>query len=838
MPTTPSLLITVNAYSSGTVPALDSTNLTFDTQGGNNGYTQGSTNNPDPGNYSAGTQFYSEKYYTPNVPTVPGIYSAATGVAPVISIRQTGETGRRANRHCRVEYKKSFLQYFSISQQRWIKVGEDYLQPFAARESAALGGTAPADAFALPNGDISIRSGSNARLVAGTTGPETVGGGGPDSAQLVGYRMQTVIVRQYMEWADVECVLVSTPMRAVGPGSEKTEGTCAYVANLDIQAFVDSSAGNFLGNSPGRTKPVTAAWQNFYGFIGPIARIATNPPLGSTANPFPVEVNISGATSLADVRASIKTAITANPTGPLNLLLVPFNKSITDTGSTQLDSTDGFTGTRAINLDFNEMTVSAAQTFDTPASRLPIFVETLPAKGAAAPAPGTNFKVVIRDTRWQSASTGEKALLGVTATTLYCMMRLGWQQIKTTLINPVRAGGITTWEVPTALSDFMRSIWPFATQQEYVFEATQIYSSFALWPLYAESPGSDVPALTLFECKQITVQGLTIRDRALGTKQWALDQANDGLNQNAVFFAGRWLPTSGIRVRRSDGVKVLNNNFVSLEGEGCTFDVSSLNYEASRNVFQNTGGNGLAKGVMYTSLDFLPIPYGVNGVFSKNAFYKTAQQSIGGSPIFATSGCVNLAITNNVIKDCPYSGISIGYPFSVRGASASPQYFQNQLMNVDINGNLLDTTMQSSFDGGTIYVKGPMVGGQIRNNTLRVYGPNNLNSAGTTDNYYGAPIGVGPGLANYPAPCPAIYFDNGAFGWVASGNQIGAIKYSYQTKLFLQSGNAESGADPTLTAGEVATASPAYTAGPTTPPLKANGIIDRRAWFIALGVAP
>jgi hypothetical protein len=838
MPTTPSLLVTVNAYAAGTVPPLDTTNLTFDTQGGNNGYTQGSSNSPEPGNYSAGTQYYNEKYYTPNAPTLPGGYSTALGVAPVLSIRQTGESGRRANRHCRVEYKKTFVQYFSISQQRWIKVSEDYLQPLAARESAALGGTTAADAFALPSGDYSVRSGSNARLVAGTSGPETVGGGGPDAAQTVGYRVQSVIARLYMVWADAECVLVSTPMRAVGPGSEKTEGTCAYVASLDIQAFADNSSGAFVGNTPGRTKPVTSAWQNFYCFIGPIARITSNPPFGTTLNPYPYSVNVANAFTLADVRTAIKAAITANPTGTLNLLLSPQGKAITDTASTTLDTTDGITGTRAITVDFNDMVVSSGQNFDVPALRLPIFVETIPAKGAAAPAVGTNFKVTIRDTRWQSASTGEKALLGATATTLFCTMRLGWQQIKTTLINPVRAGGVTTWEVPTAMSDFLRGIWPFATQQEYVFEATTLYSSWALWPLFAESVGSDTPALTIFECKQLIVQNLTVRDRSLATKQWALDQANDGLNQNAVFFVGRWLPTSGIRIRRSDGVKVLNCSFANLEGEGCTVDVSSLNYEVSLNTFQNIGGNALAKGVMYTSSDFLPTPYGVNGTFSKNAFYRTCQNSISGSPIFATSGCVNLAITRNVIKDCPYSGISIGYPFSVRGAGVSPQYFQDQLKNVDINSNLIDTTMQANVDGGGIYVKGPMVGGQIRNNTIRTVGPNNLNTGGTTNNYYGAPIGVGAGLADYPAPVAHIYYDNGAFGYVASGNQLGPVKYSYQPKLFLQSGTTESGADPALTAGEVATASPAYAAGPTTPPLKPSGIIDRAAWFIALGVTP
>jgi hypothetical protein len=148
--------------------------------------------------------------------------------------------------------------------------------------------------------------------------------------------------------------------------------------------------------------------------------------------------------------------------------------------------------------------------------------------------------------------------------------------------------------------------------------------------------------------------------------------------------------------------------------------------------------------------------------------------------------------------------------------------------------------MTASVDGGGIYTKGSMIGGQIRNNHIRLVGPSSGNLGSSVDNFYGTQVGVGSSFAAYPAPAAHLYYDNGSFGYAASNNAYGTVRdpnpttqaERWQVKVFRQTGTVETGADPALPTGEVTTASVwgAINATPTTVPL-ANGIVDRLAWF-------
>jgi hypothetical protein len=842
MPVTAPFLTNVLGYPAGTVPALDTAIVTFDTQGGFQGRSIAAPtvdNTAFPAGLNDGAQ---NKFFAPSTPTILPKFLLGRFIDVKVDISQFSAntaSPRVESRHTRAEHGRTLVQFFSKSQQRWIIAYNEVANSTAPVENYwNLGGPdAPVDAFVLPNGNRSARAGTNARGLAGSLRSD-------NSSYF--YSSNTALLN--LDWNDAECILASTTIRQVGPGST----TPKYIARTRIRCF----AGNFSEIAPGndenvaRYKTVTDQWQQFSWAAGPVlTRIATNPPFGFAANPLPVTV--PAGNTLAQLRTNLIAALTANPTGNLNIQITPANAVITDPASITLANTDGFNATRAIAIDFNGLTLSGGETSDIPAQRNPIFVETIPAKGAAAPAPGTNFRVSIRDTRWQGAPVGERALLGVAATTLYCSIRFGWFELRTTLINPVRSGGVTTWEMNTALSNYIRPLWPLATQEEYAFEAGQIYPSYALKPLYPEPGANDDAAIVLLGTKTqpvaVNMFGLTIRDRTLNDKEYFLDQQNDHLNQGTQTVSRRWLPTKGMRLLEANGVRISGCSFYNIDGQALTTNAWTRNVSIDRNVFHKIGGQAIAKGLEYIGIGdplgvIVNTDYGLNFNIRDNAFYQIGQNQFTGAAIYVGSGMLDSQISNNLIEEVAYSAIAVGYPRGTRqaGAAGVLQFDQNQWKNLDINGNLMQRVMTASVDGGGIYTKGSMVGGLIRNNHTRLVGPSSGNLNGTVNNFYGTQVGVGSNVNQYPAPSSHIYYDNGSFGYVASNNVYGTVRdpdpatqaERWQTKLFRQVGTVETGADPALTSGEVAGPSTwgAVNATPTTVPL-VNGIVDRLAWF-------
>jgi Domain of unknown function (DUF4082) len=558
---------------------------------------------------------------------------------------------------------------------------------------------------------------------------------------------------------------------------------------------------------------------------------------------------VSPGTSLAQLKTNILAAIAAKPTGPLSIVISPASATITDTAGITFSAVDGFNGSRPISIDFNGLTISGGQaTWDKPSDRLPIFVETLPPRGTAGPPIGTDFKVVIRDTRWATAPAPDQALLGAAATSLYCQIRLGWYELRTTLVDPVRSGGVTTWAMNSGVSNYLRPLWAtLATQEEYVFEGGTLYSSQALKVIRAEPVGVTGPAITLLgtqanPIRDLAIRGLTIRDRTLSIKEYFLDQQADAVGQGNPLTPTRWLPCTGLKATFLNGVTIDSNTFYNLDGNAFTIDPGSRNSNVLKNTFHNIGGQAISKGILYTGdSDVATVnDYGGNMVFTKNCFYRIGRSQFTGSAIFASTGTRESYIADNLIEEVAYSGIAVGYPFSDRGTGATPAYYQNQLKGIDISGNLIQKVMTTSVDGGGIYTKGPMVGGRIRDNLIRQVGPTTGNVNGASNNFYGTQVGVGSGFAAYPAAVAHLYHDNGSYGWATTRNKYGDQAYSYQPKLFLQPGSTEVGADPALVSGEVASGNNwgAPNSAPLPVPLMANGIVDRFQWFAAYGVNP
>jgi hypothetical protein len=297
--TTSPVTINVNAYSTLPYPALTLADIIFDGEG-NNGRSRAQPsveNNYYPAGLGSNISF---KFYIG--PITPNVQTAIAGRGP----QTAGSTYNQITQHSfpryesrdtRVECGPATTQYFSISQQRWIKIEDFNLRGAAFSENFVDNVAVASDQFAYPDGTYSFRAGTNSRGAAGTLQATTVQYAGPGTDQKVGYLMHGFDFRWTLNYADVECILVNQPMRAVGPGANSL--IPPYIANvgLDSWASTNSSFDNFAthgGLGGGRYKTVTADWQQFTCFVGPISRINTHPPIGFAVAAAPTVTGFSG----------------------------------------------------------------------------------------------------------------------------------------------------------------------------------------------------------------------------------------------------------------------------------------------------------------------------------------------------------------------------------------------------------------------------------------------------------------------------------------------------------------------------------------------------------------
>lgn len=531
--------------------------------------------------------------------------------------------------------------------------------------------------------------------------------------------------------------------------------------------------------------------------------------------------------SLALLKTAITTAISANPTGDLVLKLTPSDASITDTGKLSLLNTDGFDGTRSITIDFSGLTITGGQgSWDKTMDRLPIWGKFNFLPGSIGALGSTRVKLTIKD----SQVNGRYSLPGVPST-LPVTVRTSWIMLKTTLELPdTTTGGQTTWSFSQAFSDYYKTFDAinYTFYNETTVQAEGNGQAVAIWVVPAEPAGMG-PALELTQCASLRIANLIIRDRTQIPKEYGIDQLGGVINLGSAAFLGvTKVGITGVNIINSSNVQLENCVFYNLDGNALELDKQTNNYVVRNNTFQDIGCNAVCRdtqGIQSGS--------GANGVVEANAMYRVGIGQFVGSPI-AFGESINLTIRRNLIKKAVYSGISLGFPRHARGTGTSPQYYQNNVRGALIEGNLIESSMWGTVDGGGIYLLGPNLGGVIQNNTTRFTGSQNAPYSGGSNTTYGFYVACGnPTPANMPANVAGLYYDNGSILWSASNNFYGPQFFPAIKLIYRNTGNAseENDADPLSPYGE-GTPNITYKSLPesTLPPL-VGGIIDRGAWF-------
>jgi hypothetical protein len=178
---------------------------------------------------------------------------------------------RKSMPNARIEFTTLVVDYYSISQGKWVRAVQQSVGGAAFAEDFVNNQATGADFRAESQGHNSVRSGiGNAAGDAGSSTGRTVEDGS------VGFNFHGFPNRFNINWADAQAVSVSQAMRCV-PNSGTDVSDCnklGYIANVGIDSWATttSSYDNFAthgGVSGGRFKPVTADWQVFTNYAGP-----------------------------------------------------------------------------------------------------------------------------------------------------------------------------------------------------------------------------------------------------------------------------------------------------------------------------------------------------------------------------------------------------------------------------------------------------------------------------------------------------------------------------------------------------------------------------------------
>jgi Malectin domain len=231
---------------------------------------------------------YSWKFgtkYESNLQTAVQGRGLQTAGAAYIQVYNTclGTTGRKSMPNCRVEFSNIVVQYYSISQVKWLIAlnqplkGASFAEDFVNNEST--GG----DYRTEGNNYASVRSGiGNAAGDAGSSTGRAVEDGS------VGFNFHGFPPRFSINWVDAQAIVISQAMRLIPhSGTDLTDcEKLGYLANVGIDSWhtTVSSYDNFKthgGVSGGRFKPVTLTWQVFTNSAGDFTGIGypAAPPL-------------------------------------------------------------------------------------------------------------------------------------------------------------------------------------------------------------------------------------------------------------------------------------------------------------------------------------------------------------------------------------------------------------------------------------------------------------------------------------------------------------------------------------------------------------------------------
>ena len=244
------------------------------------------------------------------------------------------------------------------------------------------------------------------------------------------------------------------------------------------------------------------------------------------------------------------------------------------------------------------------------------------------------------------------------------------------------------------------------------------------------------------------VKNLVFKNLTFAHSKWTLpDQGYDGL-QAGVYsmspYTATYFSLSAILTEFASNLEFDSNTFWHLGSHGLALGQGSSNVKINGNLFTDVGGNSIIVGYrpqFILEADWNPTSLAPqHNNITNNTIYATANDMWDAVGIFAAfSGFTN--ISNNLIHDLPYSGISAGFNW---------KYDATSMSNTNIQNNLIRYTNLKLNDGGGIYVLGNQPNSLMFNNAM-------------TDIVPPDPIGF---------TVAGIYFDNGSSGWQVQENII------------------------------------------------------------------
>ncbi len=182
-----------------------------------------------------------------------------------------GPNTRKSMSNARIEFTELVADYYSISQNKWVRAVKQSVGGAAFAEDFVNNQATGADIRDEAQGHKSVRSGiGNADSGAGDSTGRRVEDGA------VGYNFHGFPNRFNINWADAKAVVVSQAMRCI-PNTGTDLSDCnqlGYIANVGLDSWA-STGSNFDGFrthggvSGSRFKPVTTNWQVFVNYVGP-----------------------------------------------------------------------------------------------------------------------------------------------------------------------------------------------------------------------------------------------------------------------------------------------------------------------------------------------------------------------------------------------------------------------------------------------------------------------------------------------------------------------------------------------------------------------------------------
>ena len=240
-------------------------------------------------------------------------------------------------------------------------------------------------------------------------------------------------------------------------------------------------------------------------------------------------------------------------------------------------------------------------------------------------------------------------------------------------------------------------------------------------------------------------KNLAFKNLTFAHSKWTLPAGGyDGLQAGSYGmdpYTATYFSLPAILTEFASNLELSANTFWHLGSHGLALGQGSNNIKINGNLFTDIGGNSIMIGYrpqFVLEADWNPISLAPQrNDITNNTIYSTATNMWDSVGIFAAfSGFTN--ISNNLIHDLPYSGISTGFIWNTTVTS---------MKNTTIKKNYIHHISLKLNDSGGIYVLGNQPNSVVSNNAM-------------TDIYPPSPGSAVAGL----------YFDNGSSGWKVQEN--------------------------------------------------------------------